>query len=277
MSDPTISTAELHAALALPDLRVVDASWFLDGRDAHAGWLQAHIPGAVFFDIDANSDHASPLPHMLPRPEAFGRAAGALGIAAEDRIVVYDQQGLFSAARVWWTFRVMGAERVQVLDGGLPKWRGEGRPLERGAVRPTPATFDARLRPELVRRFEAVRDELAAGGQVVDARPAARFRGEAAEPRQGLRSGHMPGSRNVPFASVLTPDATLKSRLELEQVFAAAGVSPDRPVTASCGSGVTAAIVLLALARLGNERAAIYDGAWTEWGARPDAEVATGP
>lgn len=278
MSDPLISTPELQAGLGDADLRVLDASWFLDGRDARAAWREAHIPGAGFFDIDAISDRESPLPHMLASPQTFAASAGALGLGRDDRIVVYDQQGLFSAARVWWSLRAMGAGRVQVLDGGLPKWRAEGRPVESGEPAVAPASFEARFRPDLVRDFDGVRAALVSGaGQVVDARPAARFLGEAPEPRAGLRSGHMPGARNLPFGTLLNADGTMKGRADLTAVFAAAGIDPARPVTATCGSGVTAAIIALALARLGRDDVAIYDGAWAEWGARADAEVVTGP
>ncbi len=277
MRDPLISTEDLAGLLKEPDLKVVDASWFLDGRDARAAWREAHIPGAIFFDIDAVSDTTSPLPHMLPSPEAFARAVSDLGISETDHVVVYDQQGLFSAARVWWTFRVMGALKVQVLDGGLPKWKAEQRPLESGSSAVGPALFQARYRPALVRDFEQVGRELSVGDQVLDARPAARFRGEAPEPRQGLKSGHMPGARSLPFAEVLNPDGTMKSAADLAAVFAEAGIDPARPVTTTCGSGVTAAILALALARLGQETAAVYDGAWAEWGSRSDAEVVTGP
>ena len=276
MRDPLISTDDLAALLKEPDLKLVDASWFMDGRDARAAWRESHIPGAVFFDIDAVSDTTSILPHMLPTPEAFARAVGDLGIAETDHVVVYDQQGLFSAARVWWTFRVMGALKVQVLDGGLPKWSKERRPMHSGSSPVNPALFQARYRPALVRDFEQVGRESGAGDQVLDARPAARFRGEAPEPRQGLKSGHMPGARSLPFGEVLNPDGTMKSAPELAAVFAAAGIDPSRPVTATCGSGVTAAILALALARLGQETGAVYDGAWAEWGSRSDAEVATG-
>lgn len=277
MRDPLISTEDLAGLLKEPDLKVVDASWFMDGRDARAAWREAHIPRAVFFDIDAVSDTTSPLPHMLPSPEAFARAVSDLGISETDHVVVYDQQGLFSAARAWWTFRVMGALKVQVLDGGLPKWSAERRPLESGSSAVGPALFQARYRPALVRDFEQVGRELSVGDQVLDARPAARFRGEAPEPRQGLKSGHMPDARSLPFTEVLNPDGTMKSAAGLAAVFAEAGIDPARPVTTTCGSGVTAAILALALARLGQETAAVYDGAWAEWGSRSDAEVVTGP
>lgn len=275
--DPLISTADLAGYLGEGDLRVLDASWFMDGRDARAAWREAHIPNAVFFDIDDVSDSTSPLPHMLPSPEAFARAVSDLGVNDTDRIVVYDQQGLFSAARVWWSLRAMGALNVQVLDGGLPKWRKEKRPLESGAFPVRPGQFQPRYRPALIRAMVQVAHELGGGEQVLDARPAARFQGEAPEPRQGLRSGHMPGARSLPFGELLNKDGTMKAAPELAALFADAGIDPSRPVTTTCGSGVTAAILALALARLGNETAAIYDGAWAEWGAPGGGDVATGP
>ncbi|MBX7247782.1 MAG: 3-mercaptopyruvate sulfurtransferase [Caulobacteraceae bacterium] len=277
MRDPLIATEDLADRLAEGGVRVVDGSWFMDGRDARSAWRDAHIPGAVFFDLDAVADRTSGLPHMLPQPELFAREVGDLGIAENDHIVVYDQAGLFSAARVWWTFRAMGALRVQVLDGGLPKWRSEGRRLDSGVSSRPAALFQARLRGTLIRTFDEVTHDLGAGGQIVDARPAARFRGEAPEPREGLRSGHMPGARSLPYTELLNSDGTMKTASDIRRLFDAAGVDPERPVTTTCGSGVTAAILALALARLGNETAAVYDGSWAEWGSRADAEVVTGP
>lgn len=278
-ADPLVSTVWLAERLDAPDVRVVDATWLMPGfeREARADYAAAHIPGAVFFDIDEIADTASPLPHMLPSAAKFASRAKALGLGDGSRIVCYDQTGLTSAARAWWMFRVMGHKEVVVLDGGLPKWIAEGRPVDDREPPLRERHFTARLDHELLRDMSGVRRALDGGReQVVDARPAARFRGEAPEPRAGLAGGHMPGARNVPFLTLFAPDGTMLPAEALARVFAEAGVDPSRPVTTSCGSGITACIVALALARLGRWRTAVYDGSWAEWGATADAPVVTG-
>ncbi|TBW33631.1 3-mercaptopyruvate sulfurtransferase [Siculibacillus lacustris] len=274
-----VSTEDLAAALGAPDLVVVDASWYLPAmkRDAAAEYAAARIPGAVRFDLDAIADHATTLPHMLPSPEAFAAAVGALGITETSRIVVYDGAGLFSAPRVWWTFRLFGATDVRILDGGLPKWKAEGRPLDTvPPAAPAPRLFRPAFDAPRVVDLASVAAILADGSAtVVDARPGERFRGEAAEPRPGVRAGHMPGARSVPAASVVA-DGRLADERALRAAFA--GVDTDRPLVTSCGSGVTAAILWLALETLGvpRDRLALYDGSWSEWGAAEGTPVVTG-
>lgn len=274
-----VSTAWLAQHLKDPDLRVLDASWYLPdaGRDPKAEYDAAHIPGARFFDIDEISDHRSDLPHMAPPVEKFMSRLRAMGVGDGHQVVVYDGAGLISAARVWWLFRLMGQENVAVLDGGFPKWQAEGHPVEDMPPVIRDRHMTVRFQNHLVRDVTQVSAASKLEDHVIiDARAACRFRGEAPEPREGLRSGHIPGSRNVPFGDLLKADSTLKDPEACRAVFEAAGVDLDKPVITSCGSGVTAAILALALERLGHSQWSIYDGSWSEWGMFPTVPVATG-
>lgn len=276
-----VDTAWLAEHLHAPGLIVLDGSWHLPTakRDPKAEYFAEHIPGAVFFDIDDLSNEKSPLPHMLPSTIKFASRMKKMGIGDGMKVVVYDTQGLFSAARVWWTFRAMGHEDVAVLNGGMKKWKGEGRPLEDGpAVKRFERHFTPRQNTGLIRDIADIQEIVAKGNtQLVDARSAARFEGREAEPRPGVRSGHIPGSRNVPSASLINADGTLKLREELLAIFTAAGIDPKAPVVTTCGSGVTASILSLALAVIGQTNAAVYDGSWAEWGAENGSPIATGP
>jgi thiosulfate/3-mercaptopyruvate sulfurtransferase len=276
--DPMVSTDWLAERLDDPKIRVFDASWFMPGspRDPDKEYAAAHIPGAVRFDIDALSDQASPLPHMLAAPSDFAVAMRRLGLNADSTAVVYDSEGLFSAARAWWNLRAMGHEASVVLEGGLPRWIAEGRAVETGWREPDHGNFKAHPRTDLVEDLEAVRETLERkSAQVVDARSAARFRGEAPEPRAGLRGGHMPGAFNLPSSAVIEDGALLPAG-RLREAFHAARIDTRAPIVTTCGSGVSAAILALALARLGRLDVPVYDGSWTEWGGRADTPVATG-
>jgi thiosulfate/3-mercaptopyruvate sulfurtransferase len=274
-----VSTDWLAKHLKDPDMRILDASWYLPdaGRDARAEYEATHIPGARFFDIDDISDNRSDLPHMAPPVEKFMSRMRAMGVGDGHQVVIYDGDGMLSAPRVWWLFRLMGQENVAVLDGGLPKWVAEGHPTEDMPPIARDRHMTVRFQNQLVRDVTQVAQaSKLRDPQILDARAAARFRGEAPEPREGLRAGHIPGSRNLPFGTLLNEDKTMKEGAELRAAFEAAGIDLDRPVITTCGSGVTAAILALALERLGHHEWSLYDGSWAEWGAFPTVSVATG-
>ena len=277
MTTPFVSTEWLAANMNRDDVAVVDASWYLPtmNRDGKAEYAQRHIPKAVHFDIDSVKDMTNPLPHMLPTAEQFSAAVGAMGLSEDMTIIVYDGAGLFAAPRVRWTFQVMGAKDVRILDGGLPKWLSEGRSVVAGTPTPAPRMFNAKFDPSVVATVDTIKSALTdKSAQIVDARPAARFRGEAPEPRVGVASGHMPGSRNVPFDAVVK-DGRLLPPNAVRSAFLSAGVDIDKPVITSCGSGVSAAILSLAIESTGAKAEALYDGSWAEWGTREDCPVGT--
>ncbi|CAI9088007.1 OLC1v1022234C1 [Oldenlandia corymbosa var. corymbosa] len=297
--DPVVSVDWLHTNLEEPDLKVLDASWYMpdEQRNPLQEYQVAHIPGALFFDVDGISDRSTNLPHMLPSEGAFAAAVSALGIENKDGLVVYDGKGIFSAARVWWMFRVFGHDRVWVLDGGLPRWRASGYDVESSASgdailkasaaseaiekvyqgqRVGPITFETRFQPHLLWTLDQVRNNIEERTyQLVDARSKARFDGVAPEPRKGIRSGHVPGSKCVPFPQMLDGSQTLLPADELKKKFEEQGVSLENPIVTSCGTGVTACVVALGLHRLGKTDVPVYDGSWTEWGSNPDTPVST--
>lgn len=274
--DSLVSTDWLQEQLGEPDLVVLDASLFMPGstRSGRAEYLEAHVPGARFLDIEELSDPNSSAPHMLPGASEFGRAMEQLGVGRSDRVVVYDNSPLRTAARGWFMLRHFGAANVAILDGGFQKWTAEGRPIERGEPVPRKTTFDAIARDEIV-----TKEQLLAGLDLpwVDARAQGRFEGSEADPRPGVAPGHAPGARNLPFGSLYRSDGTLRSVSELKQLFAAAGVDPTKPFVASCGSGVTANSLIFAAHLLGNDASRLYDGSWSEWGADPAAPKTLGP
>jgi len=273
-----VSADWLEHHLGAPDLRIVDASWHLPGAGRHAGeeYRSAHIPGSVFFDHEVICDQHSRLPHSIPAAADFACHAGGMGIGRDDNIVVYDHDGFFSAPRAWWLFRIMGARRVFVLDGGFRGWKSQGRPVTAAKTLVAPAVFHADFDKNAVVMLDEMRIVVNGGTvQIADARSSARFAAEEPEPRPGIRGGHMPGARNVP-AALLSEQGYLKSAAEIRSVFMSAAIDPQKPVITSCGSGITAAVLTLALQSLGNDNVRLYDGSWSEWGSLPDTLVEKG-
>lgn len=272
-----VSTQWLADHLGEPGLTIVDSSWFMpaSGRSGRDEFLQEHIPGARFLDIDEVSDSSNPAPHMLPSAAEFARAMERIGVASTDRIVVYDNSPIRTAARGWFTLRHFGVRYVAILDGGFQKWTAEGRPVEAGEPQPRAVTFDAAERPDEVVTKQQILGGL--GLPLVDARGPGRFEGSEADPRPGVAPGHIPGARNVPFSAVYNEDGTFRSREELAKVFDEAGADAAQPLVASCGSGVTAACLLFAAHLLGNDGAKLYDGSWSEWGADLETPKELGP
>ena len=274
-----VSTEWLHAHLKDPDLRILDGSYYLPqmGRDPRAEYDAAHIPNARFFDIDDVADHGSDLPHMVPPVEKFMSRMRAMGVGDGHQVVVYDGMGLFSAARVWWLFKLMGQNNIAVLDGGLPKWQAEGRPVEDLPPVIRDRHMTVRRQNHMVKDVTQVSAASKLGDyEIIDARSPGRFRGEEPEPRAGLRPGHIPGSKNVCFKDLLNADQTMKNPVEIRQIFEAAGVDFNKPAITTCGSGVTAAVLSLGLERIGKTDHSLYDGSWSEWGMFPTVPVATG-
>ena len=274
-----VSTEWLHAHLKDPDLRILDGSYYLPqmGRDPRAEYDAAHIPNARFFDIDDVSDHGSDLPHMVPPVEKFMSRMRAMGVGDGHQVIVYDGMGLFSAARVWWLFKLMGQNNIAVLDGGLPKWQAEGRPVEDLPPVIRDRHMTVRRQNQMVKDVTQVSAASKLGDyEIIDARSPGRFRGEEPEPRAGLRPGHIPGSKNVCFKDLLNADQTMKNPVEIRQIFEAAGVDFNKPAITTCGSGVTAAVLSLGLERIGKTDHSLYDGSWSEWGMFPTVPVATG-
>ena len=275
--DSLVSTEWLARHLGEPDLVIVDASWHMSasGRSGREEYLAGHIPGARFLDIDAVSDRSNPAPHMLPSAEEFGAAMEEIGVGRDDRIVVYDNSPIRTAARGWFMLRHFGARQVAILDGGFQKWTAEGRPTEAGESAPRKARFEAQEDGAEV----VTKQQILAGNHdpLLDARGKARFEGSEADPRPGIAAGHIPGARNLPFGSLYNADGTFKSPGEIRRLFADAGIDPDRPFVASCGSGVTANSLIFAAHLLGGDSARLYDGSWSEWGADPATPKVTGP